>query len=315
MAASFSSKHTERVDARIEGLAARQHGLITRAQALRFGATPSMIRWRVRIQRWHVVHPNTYRIAGSPQTWHQRAMAACLYLGPPTTLSFRAAAALAGADGFKRSRLEVTVTQHRNRSGKHRLIIHIPEEPIPEEDITTIDGIRVTKPARTLLDLATVEPEAVVARCLDDALRRRLVSIPFLERWLDDPRRRGHRGSRLLRRLVVERAVRGVTGSPQESTFLQLVVERGLPTPALQYVVKDGETFVGRVDFAYPAKRVAIEVDGFRHHDTRSTFDAERARGNALGALGWLVLRVTAAHLDRDPDAVIRWVERALGLT
>jgi very-short-patch-repair endonuclease len=81
----------------------------------------------------------------------------------------------------------------------------------------------------------------------------------------------------------------------------------------LQYAVTDGGgRFVGRVDFAYPAQRVAIEVDGFRHHDTRATFDDERARGNQLVAMGWQVLRITSKHLEEDPDGVVAWVRDAL---
>jgi len=214
--------------------------------------------------------------------------------------------------GFKTRRLEVTVTKHRNRAGKDRVVIHIPQDPIPPEDITIIDAIPVTKPARTLLDLATVEPEEVIERSLDDALRRRLVSLPFLERWLADPRRKRHRGARVLQRLVDARATRGVTESPVETKLLQLIRARGLPLPMLQYMVSDGGRVVARLDFAYPDRRVAIEVDGFRHHDTRATFDEERARANDIEALGWRLLRVTAAHVERDPDAVIAWIERVL---
>lgn len=170
----------------------------------------------------------------------------------------------------------------------------------------------MTKPARTLLDLATVEPEEVVERCLDDALRRRLVSLPFLESWLADPRRSRHRGAPLLRRLVAARATVGVTDSPLETQVLRLLREEGLPIPMLQCVVRDGDRFVARVDFAYPDERIAIEADGFRYHDDRRTFDDERARGNELEALGWRVLRVTSQHLDQDPASVAAWVRRAL---
>ena len=96
-----------------------------------------------------------------------------------------------------------------------------------------IDGIPVTRPARTLLDLATVEPVDVIERCLDEALRRRLVSLPFLERWLADPKRKRHRGNRVLKRLINERATRGATESPIEQMLLQLIRARGLPLPML----------------------------------------------------------------------------------
>jgi very-short-patch-repair endonuclease len=239
-------------------------------------------------------------------------MAACLYLGACATLSFRAAAALRGSPVSTRPRIEVTVPRNRNPSRSRRILVHRPQDPILEQDITTIDGIPVTKPARTLLDLATVEPEEVVERCLDDALRRRLVSLPFFESWLEDPRRSRHRGARMLQRLVAARATVGVTESPLEAAVLKLIRDAGLPTPMLQYEVRDGDRFVGRVDFAYPEERVAIEADGFRYHDGRRGFDDERARGNELEAMGWRVLRVTAKHLEEYPDAVVAWISRAL---
>ena len=202
--------------------------------------------------------------------------------------------------------------RNRNRTRSRDVIIHWLREPIPPEDITTIDGIPVTKSARTLLDLATVEPEYVVERCLEDALRRRLVSLPFLERWLDDPRRKRHRGEPVLQRLVEARATVGVTDSPLETQVLKLLREAGLPIPMLQYEVRDGDRFVARPDFAYPAKRVAIEADSFRYHDGRPAFDHDRARINELQALGWLVLLITSKHLEQDPDAVVAWVRAAL---
>jgi uncharacterized protein DUF559/transcriptional regulator with AbiEi antitoxin domain of type IV toxin-antitoxin system len=278
---------------------------------MRCGATKGVIRWRLKVGRWERLHPCVYR-SGSPITWRQEAIAACLYLGSPTMLSHRAAAFARGSSRFRRPKLEVTVPRKRHRAQASRIIIHWTEEPIPEEDITTIDGIPVTKPARTLLDLATVEPGAVVARCLDEALRRRLVSLPFLDRWLDDAGRKRHRGHRMLRKLVDERATIGVTESELETSLLPLIKEAGLPLPMLQYEVWDGERLVGRVDFAYPDERVAIEADGFQFHDRRDSFDSERARGNALEALGWRVLRITSKHIEEYPNEVADWIARAL---
>lgn len=201
----------------------------------------------------------------------------------------------------------------RHRSEIESVIIHWLQDPIPPEDITTIDGIPVTKPARTLLDLATVEPVEVVERCLDDALRRRLVSLPFLERWLQGNKR--HRGARILQRLIDTRATIGVTESPLEAEVLKLLRHRGLPIPMLQYDVRDGDRFLGRVDFAYPEELVAIEADGFRYHDGRSEFDDQRARGNQIEAAGWRVLRITSKHLAEHPEEVVEWVRRALNRT
>ena len=83
--------------------------------------------------------------------------------------------------------------------------------------------------------------------------------------------------------------------------------------PMLQYIVEHRGRIVGRLDLAYPERRVGIELDGFRFHDTRDSFDAERARGNELQAMGWNILRVTSKHLEENPEGVVEWVRRALG--
>ncbi len=307
-----SKRNSSRADRLVSPLASRQHGLIARAQAIELGVTKHEVAWRIRAGRWDPLFPKVYRLAGVPATWRQFAMAACLHWGRGTVISHRAAARLGALDRFKNARVEVSVNRKRNRSRSPKVRIHWLAEPIPDEDVTTIDGIPVTKPARTILDLASTEPDAMVERCLDEALRRRLVSLPFLERWLADPRRARHRGAAVLHRLIEDRATRGVTESPLEARALELLRESELPIPRLQYVVEHEGRFVGRVDMAYPEKRVALEIDGFQFHDTRHGFDAERARGNDLQALGWKVLRITAQHLEQHPEQVAEWVRRAL---
>jgi very-short-patch-repair endonuclease len=191
-------------------------------------------------------------------------------------------------------------------------VIHSVLGGLAPEDITTVERIPVTSVPRTLLDLATIEREASVERCLDDALRRRLVSLPFLTRWLQDPCRVGCLGAAMIERLVDARYERGVTESPLEQDVLKLLRKAGLPGPRLQYQVRDGGRIVARLDFAYPEHRIAIEADGFRYHADRRAFDADRARANELQARGWLILRVTSKHLEEDPEGVTAWVRRAL---
>jgi hypothetical protein len=212
-----------------------------------------------------------------------------------------------------RAGLDVTVPRKRNRRAPEHVTVHSTPDGLPPEDITTIDGIPVTTPARTLLDLAALEPQEVVERCLDYALRRRLVTLRFLDSWLEDPRRKRQRGWGILRRFVDARMCRGVTESPLEDQVLRLLEDADLPTPMLQYVVREGNLFVARPDFAYPDQLVAIEAEGFRYHGHRQAFDGDRARGNELEARGWHVLRITSKHLMEDPGGVVAWVRRALG--
>ena len=106
-----------------------------------------------------------------------------LVLGPTGRIVPSGGRRASRAPCLQSAQLEVTVTRNRNRSETPRIKVHWTRNPIPEEDTTTIEGIPVTKPARTLLDLAEVEPVEVVERCLEDALRRGLVSLALIDSW------------------------------------------------------------------------------------------------------------------------------------
>lgn len=70
-----------------------------------------------------------------------------------------------------------------------------------------------------------------------------------------------------------------------------------------------------RMDFAFPARRVAVEIEGAVYSRGRHTrgagYAADCEKYNAAALLGWVVLRFTARALD-DPDAVVRQVQAAL---
>jgi hypothetical protein len=96
----------------------------------------------------------------------------------------------------------------------------------------------------------------------------------------------------------------------QQETRLRLLMQRGgLPTPMAQFVVRDDGGFVGRVDFAYPDIRLAIEYDGLYHAGT-SAFFADRRRLDRLTAAGWTVLHVTAEDM-RNPERLVARIRAA----
>ena len=81
-----------------------------------------------------------------------------------------------------------------------------------------------------------------------------------------------------------------------------------------QYEVRDARGhLIGRVDFALPGLRIAIEYDGrtFRDGDGER-FVSDRRRQNALINAGWTVLRFTAEDL-KEPSRIVRALETAIG--
>ena len=65
------------------------------------------------------------------------------------------------------------------------------------------------------------------------------------------------------------------------------------------------------LDIAYPSARAGVEFDG-GHHQNTATFRADLARHNRLAALGWTVLRASAADVLRNPDRFAAQVHAVL---
>jgi very-short-patch-repair endonuclease len=172
-------------------------------------------------------------------------------------------------------------------------------------DVTTVDAIPVTTPARTLIDIASIVTRDTLEEILDDALRRNLVSVSWLRWRLREIGTFGRDGSGVIARLVEARAALDtVPQSVFETRLLRLLRGAGLPLPVVQYRLRTRRG-VAVLDFAYVEQRIAIEADGFIWHSSRRQWDHDRDRGNALIMLGWIVIRVTWTQLRERPDEVV----------
>jgi very-short-patch-repair endonuclease len=92
--------------------------------------------------------------------------------------------------------------------------------------------------------------------------------------------------------------------SDLETKVLRWLVTAGLAPARQQFrVLLEGRTC--KIDLAYPELKIAIELDGWDTHRTRSAFDDDRARANALVLAGWIVLRFTSrSTADEVVEAV-----------
>src|SRR5919108_4613066 len=142
-------------DRALADLFARQHGLITRSQALDMGFSDRLIGHRIRRARWGRVHHGVYRLAGTPDQPKQRLLAACLAAGTGALASHGSAAWLHGLPVTPHG-LEVTIPWRR-RISLDGVIVHRSRGLTPK-DARRVDGIPVTSIARTLLDLSGVLP-------------------------------------------------------------------------------------------------------------------------------------------------------------
>jgi hypothetical protein len=291
--------------------AASRHGVFSRADAVRGGASRGLIQSRVRTGRWETLFPGVYRLAGAPESWLQTLRAACLAVGLAAAASHRSAGAVSRLIGFGKGPVEISVP--RGRRVRLRGVIVHEVVSLPSVDVTVVDAIPVTTATRTLIDLAAVVPADLFEEALDDALRRRLTTVPHLQRRINQLGTRGRPGLAVFRRLIAARAETGIIlESPLETRFLRLLRRVGLPMPACQFEIRDRGRLVARVDFAYPEIRLAVEVDGYRWHSGRASWERDLARRNALTSLGWRVIHVTYGDIRDRPERTGELIAEAL---
>lgn len=283
------------MDDAVTRLAARQHGCFSRAQVLAAGMTDRMIGRRIAAGRWVSVAGGVYRLAGVPVTWRQRALAACLVAGRGAVVSHRSAAVLWGISGFRPGRLEITVPAgcgNRNALARVHRSLDVPR--------AHRDGIPVTRPARTIMDLARVVGGDVLEEAVDDVLCRRLVRLEQLQ---------GGRGSKALRAVLDAWIGDALPAGVAEMRVVRQLLAAGLPQPVRQYEIWVGGVLVARVDLAYPDHRLALELDGFRWHAGRGPFRSDRLRRNRIEAAGWRLLEAAPediAELVEGAAAIVR---------
>ena len=122
-----------------------------------------------------------------------------------------------------------------------------------------VDGLVVTCPAQTAIDIGRLNGLAAGVVAADDVLRRGLASRGDLQScWQAIPR--GGRGRRIAQ-LVVQLAD-GRSESPGESLSRVRMYENGFPKPELQHRVFDHMKLVGVTDFWWEKLRLVGEFDG-----------------------------------------------------
>jgi very-short-patch-repair endonuclease len=283
----------------------RQAGLIRTAQLTSSGCSPATIRSLVRSGRIASVRRGVYRMVGpaaSPLHPGAAGPAAELWLavlvaGPAAMVWRRSAAWWWGLDGVDIGAPEITGRPDRSRGLPVTRVTSLGPA-----DRTVHRGLPVTSAGRTLVDLGTALGADEVERALESALRSRLVSVADMEGRCRGP----VRGGALVLREVLRRRPGAAppTESDAETRFIQLVRRAGFPAPVRQMAVMcHGRRF--RLDAAWPAERLAVEIDGAATHANAEALGRDLRRQNALVLEGWTVLRFTWEDVVRYPDQVV----------
>jgi len=297
--------------ARLNRISRRQFGVFTRRQVLRAGLTDAWLQQRLTRGDLIRLHRGVFALGMAPKVWERDALAACLAGPPLTLLSHRSAAKALGLTlaNESESGLEVTIPfgTELTLSGVR---VHLTRT-LHRADRTKAGRLPVTNFARTLIDLAGSVGDVALRNALDDGLARKLASPTVVVAAIERNRRHRRAGSNALAEAVAP-WLGNALESPAEAEMLRLLRDQGLPVPTTKLTeeLAGGQTF--RLDFAWVAHRVALEVDGFRYHDGPARFIRDRHRANLLTAAGWHVIRTTLPEIRQDPEPLCAALRQVL---
>ncbi len=295
----------------------------SRRVALVTGWTDRDLRRLVRNGDLDRVRHGDYRMGAAPEFAEERhlqlvrATAERFRVGSGSSVSHASAAVLFGARvwGLDLSRVHVT---RPGRSGASSSgAVHPYRAIVNDDEITEVDGIAVTTPERTILDVARSAPFTQAVVIADGLMRLGLVDPDALESVIERAVRRGSAGG--ARRVAA--FADGLSESVSESRSRVMMAQCGLPVPKLQTVIRtQSGAWVGRVDFDLDDFATVGECDGlgkyFRYLRPGETpADAvirEKVREDALRSTGRQVVRWIPRELS-VPLIIVQRFERAFG--
>jgi len=261
------------VEEKLARIATTSHGVVTRAQLIGAGVTQQEIKSRVKRGYLLREHRGVYRVGHRAPTVEATYLAAVFACGEGAALSGMAAAHLCGLVKGSPPTAEVTAPAERRIEGvrTHRARF------LDAHDVTTFRGIPVTTVPRTLVDIAAELPADALARACHEAGVRYRTTPADVEAVLG--RRPTSIGARKLRRIIHGDV--HVTLSTLEARFLEL-----LRAEALEFPITNRPAGGRRVDCRWPEHRLTVELDGYRFHNSRYSWEQDRRREREARARG-----------------------------
>lgn len=278
--------------------AAQQHGLVRAIDS----PDPEAARKRLDRMRRRglvgLVGRGVYRVEGSSDSWHQRALSAAWLVSPMALLSHRAALALWGLS----SRRGVEVLVPVSRGGRPASVRVHQTRFLTAVDVDSRDRVPVTSIERTLVDAAAITPMGGLARLLDAAVEAGLATPKSVVERVRTMPTRGRKGMPILRVLLEERlGFPADETNPFEALMASIIIRSDLPDPRRQHPLDiNGRRYY--LDFAFPEFKVAIECDGMLGHGSAAAQAYDLERQNDIIESGW--------NLRRFPWSAVRYREQ-----
>ncbi|MGH8926311.1 MAG: hypothetical protein ACRDWA_17040 [Acidimicrobiia bacterium] len=284
------------------------YGLVDRATVLSAGGSDDAIQRRLDRREWQHVFPGVYMVGITPLNWHGRLRAATLAAGSGAVISHRTAAQLWGLEGVSFPRIELTVP-YVCRPLPSGIVVHRTRRRI----ITaSVQGIPTTPAERAILDTAWSMPTPTIELLYDSGIRQRIITPASMADCVGEFGTKGVRGRHKVLRVLDGRRVGAALASPAETQALRVMRQAGIEEPERQFIVILSDGTVAILDFAWPRRLKAVEIDGLVAHATARQLEEDLKRQNLLFELSWQLRRFSARTVQRQPGLVAAEIARFL---
>jgi len=278
---------------------------VTVAQLRDCGVGRGAVAVRVRKGSLHRMYRGVYAVGHAGVTREGRFMAAVLACGKHAYLSWFSVGMLLEYLPWEERLPDVTVVATKARRVEG-IRVHRARS-LHWRDVTHHQGIPVTSPERTLLDLATVLPAPQLRSAARRAQAAQQVSIPQLLQVVE--RSNGHPGTGALRAVISDGPA--PTRTRLEDLVLDLLDAGGIERPEINAPLRFGAITI-IPDYIWRDRRLALEADSVRWHEHKLTREHDADKQAILEANGWRVLRIDYQQARRRPEQTLARIRAAL---
>lgn len=274
-------------------------------------------RYRLRSREFAGVSRNLYR----PVAWEfelREAARALSAATPGAWISHSSAARLHGLvlPPWLSDSNELHLSKPRKLPGTRRTGISGHTVLVFPGEVECLDGLWISTPARTWLDLAGTLPLNELI-CMGDQLIRiprpdfegratPHATVAQLRAMLD--RHKNLQG--IVRAREALELMRVGADSAPETLMRLAMLDAGLPEPELQLKLWNNKKSPS-ADAGYRARRIALQYDGVHHRDPEQ-MHSDRRRDKAFRSAGWTVLVFTDEDLADDFRRAVRRIKDAV---
>lgn len=271
----------------------------TRREALAAGVTDAQLRGQQYVRLFHGVY--VFRsVTLSLTVWLRAAL---LVLPRDTVVSHVTALHLYGLAIGEPWPLHLS-TRSTTHSRQKKLMIHQRLSPISD---STLRGIPVTAPNRTLVDIATKVSLVDLVTAAEWMIHRRLTTLESVAAYAVDRHLDGVRKLRSVLGLL-----RDNVESPRETVLRLMIVFARLPEPRCNVEIFGSlGRFLARGDLVYVELKIVVEYDGWYHERDASQRRYDIRRRESIEAEGWRVIIVTSDDMD-TPRQLVNRIHAAL---